>query len=260
MNVEKAPSKLNLEEFVNAFREKLIPLTNQFSWLSSPALAEEDQTHYLQEPIGALPPEVCRYLPPVAIFLVPFLEEVNTKPGAQVSHQPVDLSSYLPACKIKIKETVNLFFAVKEETVSEYHYSFFHQIASLLVRNGPANFQDAFMGVLRKELASKIHGEIGERSWTLKQALLRRPGSRESKAFLAYSKQALEDTLTLYMHGICCDIDVEAGPRQMASLHLRKRLETLQQLFPPPKGLFVFPEQLKRLSAARKTTNATGTH
>jgi len=39
---------------------------------------------------------------------------------------------------------------------------------------------------------------------------------------------------------------VETGPRQMPSRYLRKRLELLASLYPPPEGYTVFPEQLKK--------------
>jgi len=47
------------------------------------------------------------------------------------------------------------------------------------------------------------------------------------------------------LHGICCDIDVDTGPRQLPSRNLRKRLMLLEELFPPPQGYAVFPEQLE---------------
>jgi hypothetical protein len=37
---------------------------------------------------------------------------------------------------------------------------------------------------------------------------------------------------------------VDTGPRQLPSRYLRKRLLLLQELFPPPHGYAVFPEQL----------------
>ena len=40
---------------------------------------------------------------------------------------------------------------------------------------------------------------------------------RNSKALQVYLRQSMTDTLTLYLHGLCCDIDIEAGPRQLAS-------------------------------------------
>ena len=60
-----------------------------------------------------------------------------------------------------------------------------------------------------------------------------------------YARQSLIDSLTLYLHGICCDIDVETGPRQLPSRHLRRRLELFHEIFPPPDGYVVFPEEVK---------------
>ena len=81
----------------------------------------------------------------------------------------------------------------------------------------------------------------------MKQGLLRRQTNvrKETKVFRDYARQSFIDTLTLYLHGICCDIDVETGPRQLPSRHLRKRLNVLFALFPPPSGYAVFPEHQK---------------
>lgn len=100
---------------------------------------------------------------------------------------------------------------------------------------------------MREELNTDVHGEVDERSWHLKQGLLRRQVNirKETKIFRDYARQSFEDTLTLYLHGTCCDIDVETGPRQMPSRHLRKRLELLLSLYPPPDGYVVFPEHIK---------------
>ena len=85
------------------------------------------------------------------------------------------------------------------------------------------------------------------RAGDLKQAIVRRYAStrRETKAFLEYAKQSFIDTLTLYMHGICCDIDVETGPRQLPSRYLRKRLVLLRSLYVLRRGYPVFPEEIK---------------
>ncbi|MBV8820078.1 MAG: hypothetical protein JO022_17065, partial [Acidobacteriaceae bacterium] len=102
-----------------------------------------------------------------------------------------------------------------------------------------------FATLLREELASQVHGEVDDESWRLKQQLLRRQVNlrNETKLFREYARQSFIDTLTLYLHGICCDIDVETGPRQLPSRMLRKRLQLLSTLFPPPAGFAVFPEQ-----------------
>jgi hypothetical protein len=91
---------------------------------------------------------------------------------------------------------------------------------------------------------------VDEPSWRLKQGLRRsKNGTAASAAavknFRAYARQSFIDTLTLYLHGICCDIDVDTGPRQLPSRFLRKRLMALEELFPPPAGYAVFPEQLE---------------
>jgi hypothetical protein len=73
------------------------------------------------------------------------------------------------------------------------------------------------------------------------------------KAVVLYAQTSFIDTLTLYLHGICCDIDVEPGPRQLPSRHLRKRLKLLQQMLPAPKGYAVFPEELDEISRETAT-------
>jgi hypothetical protein len=98
--------------------------------------------------------------------------------------------------------------------------------------------------MIREELTASVHGEVDDDSWQAKQTLLRRQTNlkRDSPAFADYVRQSFIDTLTLYLHGICCDIDVETGPRQLPSRYLRKRLALLKSLYPPPSGYAVFPE------------------
>lgn len=74
----------------------------------------------------------------------------------------------------------------------------------------------------------------------------RNPNGLNSEIFRGYVRQAFVDSFTLYLHGICCDIDVDTGPRQLPSRHIRKRLEMPYEVFPPPKGYAVFPEELDR--------------
>ena len=66
-----------------------------------------------------------------------------------------------------------------------------------------------------------------------------------AKAFRAYARQSFIDTLTLYLHGICCDIDVDTGPRQLPSRYLRKRLLLLRGDVSAARTVTrCFPEQL----------------
>jgi hypothetical protein len=50
--------------------------------------------------------------------------------------------------------------------------------------------------------------------------------------------------LSLYLHGLCCDIDVETGPRQLPTRAIRKRLEVMREVLAPPSGVALFPEEL----------------
>ncbi|MBC7927669.1 MAG: hypothetical protein H7039_18640 [Bryobacteraceae bacterium] len=101
--------------------------------------------------------------------------------------------------------------------------------------------------MIREELRISVYGEVDEASWNLKQALLAKgnAGQRETRAFRDYLRQSFIDTLTLYLHGICCDIDVETGPRQIPSRYLRKRLQLVEAMYAPPSGYAVFPEEAR---------------
>ena len=140
-----------------------------------------------------------------------------------------------------------LALGIKDLEVADYHYQFYNAIAAWWPTVGPHEVQERFFRTMREELSAEVHGEVDEKSWHLKQALVRRQTNvrKETKLFREYARHAFEDTLTLYLHGTCCDIDVETGPRQMPSRYLRRRLELLISLFPPPDGYAVLPEQLK---------------
>jgi hypothetical protein len=236
MSVELTPAKAKLEDFARTFRDQLIPVNSQFSYFSSPSLAEDDLKQYLHEPISSLPPGITALLPKsVALMLVPFLEKMNAKAATRISFEKIEELKQSPTHRL-----------AKNEEVSDYHYGLFNEIAGMVSKVWTVEVRDGYYGLLRSELAAKVNGEVDEKSWRLKQALLRKPASKEGKTFKEYGRQSFEDTLTLYLHGICCDIDVETGPRQLPSRHLRKRLEFLQLQFPPPAGHAVFPEELKR--------------
>ena len=135
-----------------------------------------------------------------------------------------------------------LAFALKDREMAEHHYRFYHLLANVLGEQWTPEAEARYSRLLREELNADVHGEVDEASWRLKQS--QRRGKSAAKTFCKYARQSFIDSLTLYLHGICCDIDVETGPRQLPSRYLRKRLLLLEELFPPPKGYAVFPEQL----------------
>jgi hypothetical protein len=247
MSTDAGRSRLTVEELATRFRGEMIPLTSKFSYFSTIPIPEEDLRQYLNDPIAAISPAIVSSLPKVGIILAPYLEKANGKEGDCVTFErPVETRQIM--CSIRdVEDTTILALGVKDIEVADYHYQFYNALSSIVANRWSSETQERFFRTIREELSAEVHGEVDEKSWHLKQALLRRQTNvrKETKLFREYARQAFEDTLTLYLHGTCCDIDVETGPRQMASRYLRRRLELLISLYPPPDGYAVLPEQLK---------------
>jgi hypothetical protein len=254
MSAQANLSKLSVGQFAERFHSEMIPLSGTFSYFcSSVPLSEEDLKEYLDEPIASLPPAVAALLPKISIMLVPYLERVSEKGkgnGEFVCTEKPPESRLFWSAQVRLakaKEEV-LLFALKDQEVAEYHYRFYQMLSALMGDRCPKDAMAAYVALLREELNADVHGEVDEESWRLKTSMVRRHTNilKETKMFREYVRQSFIDTMTLYLHGICCDIDVETGPRQIPSRHLRKRLNLLFELFPPPLGFAVFPEQLKK--------------
>jgi hypothetical protein len=246
-------ARLPVKEVVERARGEMTPLNAQFSYFCVIPVAEEDLKQYLHDPISALPPAVVRLLPQTGVVLVPYLDRVNGRASEMVSFERPPDNRYAYSAMLAQDSGVMLVMAIKEEEVANYHYSLYHEIAGLVADRMSAEARGSYERMLREEFGAEAHGEVDERSWHLKQSLLRRQTNlrKETKGFRDYARQSFRDTMTLYLHGICCDIDVETGPRQLASRYLRKRLDLLYSIFPPPDGYPVFPEQLKQANKAR---------
>jgi hypothetical protein len=240
-------SKLSVEEIAAQCRGEMIPVTSRFSYFSTVPMAEDDLRHYLNDPIAAIPPAIIAALPPVGIILAPYLEKGNGKTSdALTFERPAD-NRYLASSRGELDGMTVIVLAIKDLEVADYHYQFYSALAGVVTDHWSDEVRERYFRTLREELSAEVHGEVDEKSWHLKQALQRRQTNvrKETKLFREYARQSFEDTLTLYLHGTCCDIDVETGPRQMPSRYLRRRLELLISLFPPPEGYAVLPEQLK---------------
>ncbi len=239
--------KVTVEELVRQFRGSLIPITSRYSYFSTLPMAEEDLRQYLNDPIAAIAPAITAALPPIGIILAPYIEKGNGEGGDAATFERPSEAKHIPSTRRELKDITILALGIKEIEVADFHYQLYNAIAAMLADRWPTEIQERFFRTIREELSAEVHGEVDERSWRLKQALLRRQSNvrKETKLFREYARQAFEDTLTLYLHGTCCDIDVETGPRQMASRYLRRRLELLISIFPPPEGYAVLPEQLK---------------
>ncbi len=254
-------SRVSVGQFVEKCRADVIPLSTTFGYFcASVPVSDEVLKEYLEEPVAALPPAIAAMLPHISIVLVPYLERSGERKAAKtasagkpraaektsdfvVGERPAE-GRQSWASQVSFENETVLVFGLKEQDVAEYHYRLYRRLAALVADKLPTASAGAFKAMIRDELSSSVHGEVDDDSWQAKQALLRRQTSfkRDSPPFTDYLRQAFIDTLTLYLHGICCDIDVETGPRQLPSRHLRKRLALLKTMFPPPAGYAVFPE------------------
>lgn len=244
----KAP--LTVGQFAERFRGDMIPLAGNFSYFcdSSLSFTEEDSRDYLEEPVAALPPSIVALLPKISILIVPYLSREKAEKPLLVSMTapPQEKLSWTAQLR-KDQETV-LAFTFTGHEVSEYHYRFYQHISHMMWDLVSPSVKSRFSSLLMEELNAGTHGEVDEQSWRAKQQLQRRNGKVkfESKPFVEYLKASFCDTMTLYLHGICCDIDVDTGPRQLPSRFLRKRLLLLQELFPPPADYYVLPEDIRK--------------
>lgn len=248
-------ASLSVDQFAERHRREMIPVGKNISYLSTDGpLSAEDLREYLEEPIAAMPPTIAAILPKISIVLAPYLEKADKAARERVaSVRPTGNQQSTRSCVLTKGEAVVLGFAVKDQEVADYHYHFFNSLAGLVADKWDDRARAEYQSLLRQELTAEVHGEVDEKSWHLKQQVTRRDSTwkTDTKVFKDYAKQSFIDTLTLYLHGICCDIDVEPGPRQLPSRYMRKRLLLIESLFPPPEGYAVFPEQLNRESARR---------
>ncbi len=246
-------ARLTVGQFAERFRQEMIPLSSRFAYFFvGLPLTEEEIKEYLEEPVAALPPAIVSTLPKISMVLVPYLERANGKERGHGAYEdvvslekPAENRGIAATQLITSREAI-LLFGIKDRDVADYHYLLYRAISRLMGDRLSEEAQTQYYSLIREELNARAHGEVDEESWRQKQVLLRRQSTvrRETKSFVTYARQSFIDTLTLYLHGICCDIDVDTGPRQLPSRFLRKRLVLLHTLYPPPDGYAVFPEEL----------------
>ncbi len=243
-------SRIPLEAFAGQCQRSMQPLVESITYFSTAALEEDQVRQFLRDPAQATPRSLLQRIPPIRLVLVPFLEKGSGGSTDFVTFERPANAKNLARSAFELEEAVFLFLAAEGQDVADYHYWFYNGIAEQAASRVEEIGFARFSGLVADELNRNARGEVDERSYQLKQKLNRKqrlPGS-DSKLMKEYFRQALEDTLTLYLHGLCCDIDVEPGSRQLASRYLRKRLELLAEIFPPNPGYVLFPVEPRKES------------
>src|SRR5580704_19078956 len=192
-------AKLSVRQFAERFRGEMIPLSNTFSYFcASVPMSEEDLKEYLEEPVAALPPSIAAALPKISILLVPYLERSNGGRAREGAKEKAATADYVSiekppdgrtstSTQLKLGQETVLAFALKDQEVAEYHYRFYHLLATLLGEHWSEEVESTYCRVLREELTADAHGEVDEPSWRLKQALRRIKGVRGGRAFREYA-------------------------------------------------------------------------
>lgn len=227
----------------------MIPVNRSLSYFSVIPMEGADLQRLVYDPAAAAPPKLLETLRQVRLVLVGYLEKPTKKDesdGPLVAFQPPAASKQLYSAVMDYEGETYLFLAVKDSDVADTHDTLYDELAALFVDSADEKAIEPFVEVIRDELRHKVRGELEDRGWALKEQLLSRQSdvTRDTKLFRSYVDQAMIDTLSLYLHGLCCDIDVDSGPRQLPSRSIRRRLEVLREMLAPPSGVALFPEEL----------------
>lgn len=236
-------TRIAVEAFAGQCRRHLVPITRAMSGFEAVSLDSEQQRQFLREPSEAIPSALLDRLPPLRIILVPYLEKGEADATDLVAFEKPPVQQIVQSSVFDVHDEIFLFFGIEQQDVADYHYWLYQAVAGLGCKALREEEVAAFATLVLDELSRGTHGEVDELSLQLKTKLQRRqrlPG-RNTKLMREYIHQAVQDTLTLYLHGLCCDIDVDPSPRQLGTRYLRKRLELLSEIYPPNPGYAVFP-------------------
>ncbi len=246
-------AKLTTAEFVQQCRETVIPLAGSLGYFSLLPLDESEYDRLVHYPTSAFPPRLQEIIPNLRLILVPYLVSDPPAPDRASEDGSVFIEfrprpeavSRLATFETRESETY-LFLAVRDEAVSDAHVILYHELADRLVSLATEDFCAAFAKLVNGELKKNVRGELEEDAWQLKKELLSYQGDAEGKSALLdrYHRLALRDSLALYLHGLCCDIDLHTGPKQLPSSAIRSRLVLLKKQMPPPEGVALFPEEV----------------
>ena len=243
-------TNLTTGEFIAKCSDMMIPLTGSMAYFSVVPLDEDETERLVFDPATAIPPRALELIPRLRLVLVPYLEStaepVAAGTGLCIAFQAPEASSKRYAAFEQRNGANYLFIAVRDEELFDAHILLYETLADRLIAEGGDEFVAPFNRLVEAELRSRANGEVNETAWRAKQTMRTYRGDGAGRKSLKerYLRQAFKDTLTLYMHGLCCDLDVEAGPKQLPTRYLRKRLLLLKDQLPPPEGVALFPEEL----------------
>ena len=233
----------------------MVPVNGALSYFSVIPMEPSDLQRLVYDPAAAAPPKLLETISGVRLVLVGYLEKPSKKAEAEgplITFQEPSATKTLFSAVTNFEGETYLFLAVKDSDVADSHDTLYDELAMLFVERADEKLVAPFTALIRDELRHQVRGELDERGWKIKDQLVSRQSdvTRDTKLFRSYVDQAMIDTLSLYLHGLCCDIDVETGPRQLPTRSIRKRLEVMREILAPPSGVALFPEELSAQASA----------
>ncbi len=250
------PKKLGLADFILNCRDVLVSVPSpggSVAFFSSIAVDEKELQWLVFSPASVLPPRVADLIPNLRIVLVPYLQQegAGTVEGPRgpcyIAFETPPASS---RCLVRFEAGEDehfLFLGIEDETAyADAHVLLYSCLAEQIIERLGDELMVPFVAQVRSELQRRATGEVNEEAWALKDALVAKDAdtSDDSQPFRDYAMRALQDTLALYMHGLCCDIELEGGPKRLSSQHLRTRLSLVRKVLPGPPDVALFPEEL----------------
>jgi len=151
-------------EVARQVASQMVPINANFSFFSTTPIVDEDLRQYVHEPVAAVPPALMKILPRVGLLLVPFLEESPGRSPALVAFDRPEPARSLAASEVFVDERPTIAISTSGIDMSEYHYTFYDAISSLVVRRAPASLVTGFAELLREEIDNHVHGEVARKA------------------------------------------------------------------------------------------------
>jgi len=170
-------------EVARQVASQMVPINANFSFFSTTPIVDEDLRQYVHEPVAAVPPALMKILPRVGLLLVPFLEESPGRSPALVAFDRPEPARSLAASEVFVDERPTIAISTSGIDMSEYHYTFYDAISSLVVRRAPASLVTGFAELLREEIDNHVHGEVREAISTWKRVRGSSPAAISGKGW-----------------------------------------------------------------------------
>ncbi len=188
----------------------------------SPAEAEA----VLRGPAAAVPDSLAARLGALRIYAAAYLEcrgeqeWVSAAPPAGESHSSLWLER---------PEGLALLLSFRDADAHDTGFELLAALGELVVPRLTDEEFVRYAQLIERELREGVTGEIDEESLEAREA-----------AQADYVMVSLASTLAEYMHALWHDVEVRQGPEHLAPQFLRRRLELLQEMFPPNPGYILF--------------------